>query len=105
MLKPQFLNGNKAQSIQEHCIKEQEAERIAFYKEALRGFTLGYTTDVNTIPIIQVKVKDLWGVKQYPWGGFWDEEENINLNTPVVLDREKMLLPEFINTVMPKKKN
>ena len=90
--KAKFLSGNKAQSMQEHCIKEAEAERIAFYKEAVKGFTLGLETDINTIPVIQVEVEDLCGVKQYPWDGFWDEEEKINLSTPVILDREKNVI-------------
>ncbi len=90
--KPEFLRGNKAQSIQEHCIKDAEAERIAFYKEAVKGFTLGFETNINTIPVIQVEVKDICGVKQYPWGGFLDEEEAINLSTPVVLDRERNVI-------------
>ena len=90
--KPEFLRGNKAQSIQEHCIKDAEAERIAFYKEAVKGFTLGFETDINTVPVIQVAVKDICGIKQYPWGGFWDEEEAINLSTPVVLDRERNVI-------------
>jgi len=92
MPNPKFLCGNKAQSLQEHCIKEAEAERIAFLKEAVKGFTLSFETDINTIPVIQVEVKDLCGVKQYPWGGFWNEEEKINLSTPVILDREKNVI-------------
>lgn len=100
--KPKFLCGDTAQNVQEHRIKELEIERLNFHKEAITGIILAHITDINTIPVIKVKMNDLCGIREYPWNDFWDKNENINLNTPVVIDNEKNIIAgmhQYLNAV------
>ena len=99
---PKFLLGDTAQNVQEYCIKEHESERFYFHLEAIKGIVLGHITDINTIPVIKVKMNDLCGIREYPWNDFWDKKENINLDTPVVLDCERSVIAgmhQYLNAV------
>ena len=91
MEKSKVYNSKQDLARLEHFIKVGEETRMEEFNEALKGCTLGYETQIDEIPIVQLDIDEIEGIDAYPWCDP-DFEFQMVLETPIIIGRKKNVL-------------
>ena len=88
-IKMEYFKNGGGQETQD--LLNTQTEEIEALDEKSKALKLARETDMYTIPIAKVDVKELRGVTKHPWENLWDHQK-IDARTPIILERSKNVI-------------